>query len=482
MNSGVVIKTLGRILIFEAAALFPSLFISLYSGGSDFNGFLLSIVIIASIGGLFLLPKPKKSTINYKEGFAIVAFGWIIVSILGALPFIFTGTFDSFADAFFETASGFSTTGATVLNDIEVLPKGILFWRSFTHWLGGMGILVLTLALLPAFKTGALQIYKAESPGPTPTKLVPRLGQTAQLLYGVYILITVIQVIVLYFAGMPLFEACVHTFGTVGTGGFSTKNASIGAYNNVVFEIIIFFFMFVSGANFTLHYQALHGNFKSLIKDSEFKFYIFVIAASIAAITLNLWNDLYLNILEALRHASFQVVSIITTTGYATANFDVWPNFSKIILVMLMFIGGCSGSTAGGIKHIRLLLLFKYAKREFSKLLHPKAVIPVKLGGKRVPEETLSSVVSFFFLHITIFFGATLLISFEDMDLVSTVTSVVTTLGNVGPGLGMVGPSMNFGHLSGFSKTILSICMIMGRLELYTILILVVPGFWKKSY
>ena len=482
MDFGVIIKTLGKIILFEAAALLPSLFIALYSGQGDFYAFLLSIIIIAAIGGLCLLSKPKKDAINYKEGFAIVGFGWILVTVLGALPFIFAGTFNSFIDAFFEAASGFSTTGATVLNDVEVLPKGILFWRSFTHWLGGMGILVLALALLPAFKTGALQIYKAESPGPTPTKLVPRLGQTAQLLYGVYILFTVVQVVLLFLAGMPLFEACVHTFGTVGTGGFSTKNASIGAYNNVVFEVIIFFFMLVSGTNFTLHYQALHGNFKSLVKDSEFKFYIFVITASITAITLNLWNNIYINILEALRHASFQVVSMITTTGYATTNFDVWPSFSKIILVILMLIGGCSGSTAGGIKQIRMLLLFKYAKREFSKLLHPKAVIPVRLGGKRVPEETLSGVVSFFFIHLIIFLIATLLISFEGMDLVSTVTSVVTALGNVGPGLGMVGPSTNFGHLSAFSKTILSICMIMGRLEIYSILILISPGFWRRSY
>jgi len=311
--------------------------------------------------------KPKNKGIYAKDGFAIVAIGWILVSFFGALPFYFSGAIPSLVDSFFEASSGFSTTGASILQQIEGLPQGILFWRSFTHWMGGMGVLVLAMAILPSTGTGALQIMKAESPGPSPGKLVPKVRETAKILYGIYIVITAIEIILLKIAGMSLFDAFIHTFGTVGTGGFSNMGLSVGAYNNVYIDMIITSFMFLCGANFALYYQVFKGNFKGFFKDEEFKLYGFIVIASIVLIALNIYGTIYKGVGQSIRYSAFQVVSIITTTGYATADFNIWPVFSKTILVFLMFVGGCAGSTGGGIKNIRFLLLFKAAKRDFQK-------------------------------------------------------------------------------------------------------------------
>lgn len=475
-----VFKNLGIVLVCEGIAMLPSLIVALIYGEHSAWSFLYTILLLFIIGIPVGFIKPKHAGLYVKDGFAIVSISWILVSFFGALPFYFSGAIPSLVDSFFEASSGFSTTGASILQQIEGLPQGILFWRSFTHWVGGMGVLVLTMAILPSAGTGALQIMKAESPGPSPGKLVPKVRETAKILYGIYLLITIIEIILLKIAGMPLFDAFVHTFGTVGTGGFSNMNLSVQAYNNVYIEMIITFFMFLCGANFALYYQMLKGNISGFFKDSEFKLYSLIVITAIVLIALNIHGTEYTGALQSFRYSAFQVVSVITTTGYATADFNVWPVFSKTILFFLMFIGGCAGSTAGGIKNIRFLILFKAAKRDLLKIIHPRAIYSVRVGGKAINEQTLSEVLGFFFMYIMVFCGAILIVSIEGKDLVTTVTSVATTLGNVGPGLGMVGPRGNFSEFTDLSKMVFSFCMIIGRLEIYPILLLALPSFWKK--
>jgi trk system potassium uptake protein TrkH len=343
-----------------------------------------------------------------------------------------------------------------------------------------MGVIVLTLAILPSIGTGSLQIMKAESPGPNPGKLVPRVRQTAKILYGIYIIITVVEVILLKIAGLPWFDSFIHTFGSVGTGGFSNMNQSVGSYNNVFAEIIITVFTFMCGANFALYYQAYKSGIKSIFKDEEFRLYFFIVAASIIMIAVNINGSIYKSIWESIRHSSFQVVTIITTTGYSSTDFNKWPVFSKIILFLLMFVGGCAGSTAGAIKDIRILLLFKTVKRDLMRIIHPRAVYAVKFGGKSVDEKTLTEVLGFFFMYIIIFTAAILIVSMDGKDFVTTLSSVSATLGNVGPGFEIVGPMGNYSSLSDLSKFTLSMCMIIGRLEIYPILLLAMPSFWKK--
>lgn len=480
MNFLMVLKSLGILLICEALVMFPSLIVAILYDGIDVLPFIYTIIVLVIIGFMGMLVKPKNKNIYARDGFAIVALGWILISFFGSLPFVFSGAIPSFIDAFFETSSGFTTTGASILTNVEVLPKGIMFWRSFTHWVGGMGVLVLTLAILPSVGAGTLQIMKAESPGPNPGKLVPRVKQTAKLLYNIYILITAVETILLCLGGMSLYDALIHTFGTVGTGGFSNKNLSVGTYNSVYIETVITFFMIMCGANFSLYYQALKGGIKSIFKDEEFRLYLGIIISSIILITLNINGTVYKSLWESLRHSSFQVASIITTTGYASTNFDLWPVFSKIVLLLLMFVGGCAGSTAGAIKNVRILLSLKIMKRELLKIIHPRAVYTVKFGGKVVEDDTLTEVLVYFFMYILIFVGAVLVVSVEGKDFVTTVSSVAATLGNIGPGLSMVGPMGNFSQMSDISKVVLSFCMIVGRIEIYPILLLFIPSFWKR--
>lgn len=480
MNFLMVLRNLGILLICEAGTMVPSLLVAMYYKGNDVKAFLYTIMMTLFAGLIGLSIKPKNKNIYARDGFAIVAIGWLLISFFGALPFMISGAIPSFVDSYFEAISGFTTTGASILKEIESLPKGILFWRSFTHWVGGMGVLVLTLAIIPSVGAGTLQIMKAESPGPTPGKLVPKVRQTAKILYGIYIVITIIEVILLKIAGMPLYDSMVHTFGTVGTGGFSIMNSSIGAYNNTAVDIIITIFMFICGANFALYYQALKGNVKSIFKDEEFRLYAFIVTASTLLIAFNIKGTIYNSIGQSIRHSAFQVVSIITTTGYATTDFNHWPGFSKMILLLLMFIGGCAGSTGGAIKNIRILLLFKAMKRDLLRIIHPKAVYSIRFDGKGVKEETLSEVMCFFFMYILIFALSVLIVSLDGKDIVTTISAVAATLGNIGPGLGMVGPAGNFSELSSMSKSVLSICMVIGRLEIYPILLLAVPTFWKR--
>jgi trk system potassium uptake protein TrkH len=475
-----VLKNLGKLLVCEALSIVPSALVSIYYKETEFWSFLYTISILIVLGVILIRIKAKNKNIYSRDGFAIVAIGWILLSFFGALPFYFSGAIPSLVDSFFEASSGFTTTGATILGEIESLSRGILFWRSFTHWIGGMGVLVLVMAILPSTGAGSMQIMKAESPGPNPGKLVPKVKETAKILYGIYLIITIVQLILLKVSGLPLFDSMIHTLGTVGTGGFSSRNISVGAYNNLAAEIIITVFMLICGANFALHYQFLKGNIKGFLKDGEFKLYIFIVTMSIILITFNLNGNIYNSVKESLRHASFQVASIITTTGYATVDFNTWPSFSKLILLLLMFVGGCAGSTAGGMKNIRFLLLFKAAKRDLLKIIHPKAVYKVTLQGKAVNEQTLSEVLGFFFMYVIIFCCSVLIVSFEGKDIVTTISSVATTLGNVGPGLEIVGPMGNFSSFTVFSKIIFSFCMIVGRLEIYPMILLLMPRFWAK--
>lgn len=479
MNFRMIFKSLGIVLVIEAACMVPSLVVSLISE-EDALSFLLSMLLLVVVGMGMSWIKPVATNIYARDGFAIVALGWLLVSFFGALPFVFSGTIPSLMDAVFESVSGFSTTGASILKEIEGLPKGILFWRSFTHWMGGMGVLVLTLAILPSVKANTLHIMKAESPGPNPGKLVPKIGQTVKILYGMYIVLTTAEVVLLLIAGMSLYDSLIHAFGTAGTGGFSNMNASVAAYGSVYIDVIITVFMLLFGINFALYYQIFKGNIKSILRDEELRFYMGIVVAAIALITLDINGKVFHSLWEALRYSSFQVSSIITTTGFSTTDFNLWPVFSKCVLLMLMFIGASAGSTGGGIKCIRILLLFKVIKREIAKIIHPRSVYTVKFGGKMVEEETLTGVMAFFFIYIFIFVASVLVVSLDGEDIISSTTAVIATISNIGPGLGMVGPVGNYADFSVISKAVLSFCMIVGRLEIYPVLLLLTPAFWKR--
>ncbi len=483
MNYGIVTKVLGNLLMLEAFVMLPSLFISMYFRQADTMAFAISIFITCSIGYIMKsVPNVNnKSSIKAKEGFVIVSLGWIFFSFFGSMPFIFSGSIPSIIDAFFETVSGFTTTGATIIEDIEILPKGILFWRSFTHWIGGMGILVFTVAILPTMGVGSFKIYKAESPGPIHEKIVPRVKETAKILYTTYITITILEIVLLSLGGMSLYESMTHTFGTVGTGGFSTKNASVGAFDSTYIHIVISIFMIIAGTNFSLLYELYKGKWRDVLKNEELRLYLGIIAFSVVFIAININTSIYNNIGRSFEDSFFQVSSIITTTGYGTANFDEWPTFSKGILFLLMFIGGCAGSTGGGIKNIRILVLLKLIKREMSKIFHPRAIISVKLGQKIVPSDTLASIASFLALYLVIFSMGTLIISLEGIGLVSSASAVVATLSNIGPGFDFVGPTQNYAQFSSFSKLFLSWLMLLGRLELFTMFILLNPKFWTNK-
>ena len=482
MNYGVVVKVLGNLLMLEALGMAPSLLISIYSKENDTTAFAFSIFITCFVG--YIMSKTqinKKKMIKAKEGLTIVSLGWILASFFGSLPFIFSGSIPSFVDAFFETVSGFTTTGATIINDIEVLPKGILFWRSFTHWIGGMGILVFTVAILPAMGVGSFQIFKAESPGPIADKIVPRIKDTAKILYITYITISILELCLLWIGGMSLYESAIHTFGTLGTGGFSTRNASIGAFNSTYIHIVISIFMIMAGTNFSLYYELFKGKWRDVLKNEELRLYLGIISAGVILIAINMNMSHYNNFGQSFKYSLFQVSSIVTTTGYTTANFDEWTTFSKGILFLLMFIGGCAGSTGGGIKNVRILVLLKLIKREMSKIFHPRAVISVKIGQKPVSSDTLASIASFFALYIIIFSLGTLIISLEGIGLVSAASAVAATIGNIGPGFDFVGPARTYSEFSNPSKLLLSWFMLLGRLEIFTIFILFSPKFWTNE-
>jgi len=419
--------------------------------------------------------------LSRRDGFGIVTFGWISCAIFGSLPYILSGVIPHPVSAMFETMSGFTTTGASVLSDLESIPRGIHFWRALTHWFGGMGVLVLCVAILPFLGVGGMQIYRAEMPGPSKDRLTPRITTTAKLLWGVYALLTLVETLLLRFVGgMGWFDALCHTFGTMATGGFSTRSASIGAYDSGTIDAIITVFMFLAGVNFSLHYYALTGKPQRYFRDPEFRVYFFLLAGATLFITFNVWSHGLASLGRSFRDAAFTATSILTTTGFCTADFDSWPNGSRLLLVALMFVGGCAGSTGGGMKVIRIFIMFKKMVREMKLFMRPSAVYQMKLGGKPVEQEIISHISAFFTIFVLIFAAGSFIMTFYTPDLETAATSVIATLGNIGPGLKAVGATHNYAAIPHTGQGFLTCLMLLGRLELYTVLILFLPGFWKK--
>lgn len=480
MNYKMVLKTVGRLLWAEAAFLCLPLLVSLYYSENLFHIYLIVIGLLVVAGAVMNLPKPKKRTIYAREGFVIVSLSWIILSFFGALPFVLSGEIPSVVDAVFETVSGFTTTGASILNNIEVLPKSLLFWRSFTHWIGGMGILMFVLAFIPQKDMQSMHIMRAEVPGPSVGKLVSKTMVTARILYVIYAVFTVAEIIALLCCDMPLFDSVTTTFATAGTGGFSVKNASIAAYNSLPAEIVITLFMLLFGVNFNLFYLILIKQFKRAFKSEELWTYLGIILVSVGIITVNIM-PLVNSFGDALRQAGFQVASIITTTGFVTADFNQWPMLSQTILVMLMFIGACAGSTGGGLKVGRIIILFKSGIRELRRAINPRRVKSIRLDSAVLEKETVSATCIYFVVYMLIIAVSILFVSLNNFDFTTTFTSVITCINNVGPGLSLVGPVENFSDMSILSKLILSADMLVGRLEVLPMIILFIPSTWKKS-
>ncbi|MGL5087506.1 MAG: TrkH family potassium uptake protein [Clostridium sp.] len=482
MNYKVVLKVLGNVLKYELLLLIIPLLISLYYREGEAGAFLATIIVMAPISFFLCKIKTKKNDIYAKEGFLTVGLAWLLISIVGAIPFVISGAIPSFIDAFFETVSGFTTTGASILTEIQSLPRGILFWRSLTHWIGGMGFLIFILALIPSLGSNTIHLLKAESPGPNPGKIVPKIKETAKILYIIYFVLTVVQTILLMFTGLSLYDAALHAVGTAGTGGFSSLNNSVAGFNNPAAEWIITIFMLLFGVNFALYFQIIKGNIKSVFKSEELKYYFLMVFVSIILITINILDFNGGNLGESVRQSSFQVASIITTTGYATVDFNLWPTLSKMILMIIMLVGAMAGSTGGGIKTIRIVIMFKTIKREINKILHPKRIKSVKIDGKVVEEETISGVFLFIGAYVIISLIAMIIVAFDGFDMVTTTSSVIATMSNIGPGFELVGASGNFAAFSPLSKIVLSFCMLAGRLEIYPMLIMFSSSLWRKNY
>ncbi|MDT8393148.1 MAG: potassium transporter TrkG [Bacteroidales bacterium] len=481
INFRVIIRIIGFLLIIEGSFMLTGLPFSLYYGEDSFMSLIYS-GLITGITGIILWFSTRRHprNIGKKEGYVIVAVTWIVISLFGTLPFLISGTIPNFTNAFFETISGFTTTGATILTDIETLPKGILFWRSMTHWIGGMGIIVFTVAILPILGIGGMQLYAAEMPGVTKDKLHPRITATAKRLWGIYLLFTIVETILLFLGGMSLFDALCHTFGTVATGGFSTHTLSIAAFSPYI-QYVIVIFMILAGTNFALHYLALHGQVSKLWKSEEFRYFLFLILSSTVVITVVLaLNSNEKSLEEAFRASLFQVTSIITTTGYITDNYLMWPGPIWFFIFLMMFIGGMAGSTGGGVKVVRQLLLLKNSILELKRLLHPQAIIPVRMNNQVVPQDIIMKVMAFFIIYIIFFIIGSGVMALMGLDGPTAIGATAATIGNIGPGIGMVGPVDNYDFIPYAGKWVLSFLMLLGRLELFTVLILFSPAFWKK--
>lgn len=483
MNPLVITRILAFVIfIIGCFMILPALIALAGNEPRALKGFTVSLCVIFAFSGTLLvaLRGRKAKMLSTRDGFLFVTLSWILASLFGALPYYFSGAIPAFTDAYFETISGFSTTGASILTEIESLPRSILFWRSLTHWLGGMGIVVLTVAILPLLGVGGMQLIQAESPGPSVDKISPRITETAKILWMIYIGLTAAETLLLMFAGLDLFDALTHTFGTMATGGFSTRNASVGSYNSAFVDVIITVFMVIAGVNFTLHYQLLRWKTGYLRKNTELKTYLVIFLISTTLIAISIYGTAYGSVGDALRYASFQSASIITTTGFATADYERWPFFAQSILFILMFVGGCAGSTGGGIKVIRLVILFRQALNEMKHLLHPRGVFMLQISGNPVSHTIAYAVSGFFFLYVTIVLAVTFIVAISGYDILTAVTTALTTVGNIGPGFGLVGPTENYAFFSAPVKWVLSFAMLAGRLELYTVLVLFTPAFWKK--
>ena len=468
---------IGRILWTEAALLLlPALVALLY--GEPALPFLGPILLLL-IAGLPFRKKPKQTSLYARDGFAVVALAWVLMSAFGALPFVISGYIPHCIDAFFETVSGFTTTGATILTAVEPLSQSVLFWRSFTHWIGGMGVLVFVMAVLPMTDGHGMHLLRAEMPGPSVGKLVSRMSDTAKILYGIYLVMTLVEILLLVLGGMPLFDSCIHAFGSAGTGGFSNKNLSVGAYDSTYFDVVIGVFMLLFGVNFNLYYFLLVRRFRDVFRSEELWAYIAIVGAAVTAIAVDILH-MYESFGQSLRYSFFQVASIITTTGYATADFNLWPTFSKGILVVLMFIGACAGSTGGGIKVARIVILAKTSWGDMRKMLHPNAVTTTRFEGKSLTDKHIRSVHLFLTVYLLVFTASFLLLSLEQFDIVTTFTALAACINNIGPGLEMVGPVGNFSAFSWASKLLLSFDMLVGRLEIFPMLLLFAPSIWTR--
>jgi len=477
LNNRMIQFVIGKILLVEAALLLLPMLVALFYR-EQVIPFLIPAVLLTGLGLLLSLRTPEQTGLFARDGLAIVALAWIFMSLFGALPFYLSGSMHSYVDCIFETVSGFTTTGASILPEVESLGRAILFWRSFTHWVGGMGVLVFAIAILPMSDGHGMHLLRAEVPGPTVGKLVSRMSDTAKILYGIYLVMTLVEIVLLVLGGMSLFDACIHAFGTAGTGGFSDRNLSVGAYQNPYFDIVIGVFMILFGINFSLYYYLLVGRAREVFRSEELWTYLGIVGASVLAITVDI-APIYHSVGTSLRHAFFQVSSIITTTGYATVNFDTWPSFSKAILVALMFVGACAGSTGGGIKVSRVVILVKTSISDMRRMLHPNAVSTVRFEGKPICDKQIRGVHTFLTVYLIIFIGSILLLSLEGADLITTFTAVAACINNIGPGLGAVGPQGNFAAFSPLGKLLLSFDMLVGRLEIFPMVLLFAPSIWK---
>ncbi len=478
-----IANIIGILLVFLGLSMVVPLLVSLHYHDLAHYSFIHSIGITMTAGLILIILSKKQGEdhyINQKGGMATVALAWTGICLFGALPFYFGPEFTNFTDAFFESVSGFTTTGSSVMTNIEGATKSLLFWRSFIQWLGGMGIIVLSLAILPFLGVGGIQLYKAEVPSPVPDKLTPRLSDSAKILWVIYAVLTLIQIIFLLGGGMPLFEASCHALTTMPTGGFSTKNASIAHYNSAYFDYVIVIFMILAGINFSLHYQLLRGKTLAFWKDTECRFFLGLTLILTLFVTWNTYGSVYSSIKDAFRFASFQVVSILTTTGFATADYETFPGLSQIILFVCMFIGASAGSTGGGMKCARIIVCFKYCYRELFKIIHPRSISHVKINNMAIPDDVLRSIMGFLALYIILFIFSSLLLACMGIDMITAFGAVAACIGNIGPGFGTVGPAENFAHLPVMGKWLLAWCMLAGRLEIYTVIILFVPEFWRK--
>lgn len=482
MNVRVISHFIGIVLILISLFMLLPVAVSLIYRQSDTMPLIQSFVVTLLAGSILYLTagRYKREEIRHREALIVVTLTWVVTSLFGSLPFLLSGTFDSFTDAYFESIAGFTTTGSSVLIDIEAVPRGVLFWRSLMQWIGGMGIIVFALAILPILGTGGMQLFKAEVPEISVDKLRPRILDTAKALWLIYLILTMADAVLVMAAGMSVYDAVCHAFTTMATGGFSTKNASIGHFQSPSIEYITSLFMFLAGINYSLHFFVFKGKLSRLWANNEFRFYLFITALATLLITVSIWKSSYDSFADSFRYALFQVVSLMTTTGYATANFELWTPFAQIILVMVMFFGGMIGSTGGGIKQVRILLMIKQGYREMYQLIHPRAVTTVKLDDKFLDKEILGSIWGLVFLFLGVCVIASVGMAATGLDIVTSATTVISAMCNVGPALGDAGPAENFASISVIGKWILVFCMLTGRLEVYTVLILLVPHFWKK--
>jgi len=483
VNPLIILKFISILCVILAVFMAAPAGIALYLHETlPFRAFAVTIAVTVTLSLTvnLLLRRYRAEALSTRDGFLLVTLSWLAASVIGAMPFYVSGSIPSFTDAFFESISGFSTTGASILTDIESLPRSMLFWRSLTHWLGGMGIVVLTVAILPLMGIGGLQLIQAEAPGPTVDRITPRITSTAKLLWFIYIGFTAAETLLLMLGGMDLFDALTHTFGTLATGGFSTKNSGVGHFNSAYLEGVITVFMLLAGINFTLHYRMLTGRLKPVVRDTELKAYLLIFIVATVSLAYSLHGFSFESVGDSFRYATFQVASIMTTTGFASADYEQWPLMAQIIIFMLMFVGGCSGSTGGGIKVMRLVVMFKQALNEMKLLLHPRGIFTLKMSGRMVRKNIVYAVSGFFFLYAMALLVVTFVVSSAGHDITTSFTAALATVGNIGPAFGKLGPMKNYSFLEDYIKWVLSFAMLVGRLELYTVLVLFTPRFWRK--